>query len=221
MPIDVVYERLKSMIYRRQLDAGERIVERKLAIKLGVSRIPLREGMIRLESEGLIRSIPHSSNYVAAIGPRDLLEIYSMREWLEPPATRLSTVRRPKGLVRILASLCEKMAEAVASGDFSRSDDLDYRFHQAIVAASGHSRLLRAYEASHIRIVGFYTDFVAQRATDPERMVRQHQQIIRVIERGDPERAERTARLHVRRSIANLEKKLGIGLASLDEDPAK
>ena len=60
MSIDAVYERLKSMIYRRQLDAGQRIVERKLAVELGVSRIPLREGMIRLESEGLIRSIPRS-----------------------------------------------------------------------------------------------------------------------------------------------------------------
>jgi DNA-binding GntR family transcriptional regulator len=69
MSIDATYERLKTMIYRRQLDAGQRIVERKLAGELGVSRIPLREGMIRLESEGLIRSIPHSSSYIAAIEP--------------------------------------------------------------------------------------------------------------------------------------------------------
>lgn len=217
MSMDAVYERLKTMIYRRQLDAGQRIVERKLAVELGVSRIPLREGMIRLESEGLIRSIPNSSNYVAAIGPRDLLEIYSMREWLEPPATRLCTVRQPKGLIRTLENLCERMASAVATGDFSRSDDLDCRFHHAIVAASGHSRLLRAYDASHIRIVGFYTDFVEQRASDPDMMVRQHRKIICAIESGDPERAEKTARVHVRRSVANLEQKLGTSLANAVE----
>ena len=77
--------------------------------------------------------------------------------------------------------------------------------------------MLRAYEGSHVRIVGFYTDFVEQRASDPDRMVRQHRKIIRAIERGDPERAEKTARIHVRGSVANLEKKLGIGLATSDD----
>lgn len=212
MSVDAVYEQLKAMIYRRELDAGQRIVERKLATTLGVSRIPLREGMIRLESEGLIRSIPHSSNYVAAIGPRDLLEIYSMREWLEPAATRLCTIRRPGGLTRSLTAICDQMSRANEAGNFSQLDDLDYRFHHAIVIGAGHSRLLRAYDAAHIRIVGFYTDFIAQRALNPDRMVQQHRQIIRWIERGDPERAEKGAQLHVRRSIVNLEKKLGVGL---------
>lgn len=211
MPIDDIYERLKNMIYRRQLDAGQRIVERSLAGKLGVSRIPLREGMIRLESEGLIRSIPHSSSYIAAIESRDLLEIYAMRLWLEPPATRLATVRKPnKSLLRRLGQLCDKMARALESEEFSRSDDYDYQFHYAIVEAAGHSRLLRAYEAAHIRIVGFYTDFLAQKSIAPGRMFQQHRQIIHAIEQGDPDRSEAAAREHVERSIVNLEKKLGI-----------
>lgn len=213
MPIDATYERLKTMIYRRELDAGQRIVERKLARELGVSRIPLREGMIRLESEGLIHSIPHSSSYVAAIGPTDLLEIYSMRLWLEPPATRLAAVRCTEALLKTLNGLCDKMAKAVAADGFPRIDDLDYRFHYAIVEASQHSRLLRAYETSHIRIVGLYTDFLAQKA-DPDRMVSQHRRLVKAIEQGDPDRAERVAREHVETSIVNFEKKLGIRLES-------
>jgi DNA-binding GntR family transcriptional regulator len=216
MPIDATYERLKTMIYRRQLDAGQRIVERKLAGELGVSRIPLREGMIRLENEGLIRSIPHSSSYIAAIEPRDLLEIYSMRLWLEPSATRLATVRRPQNLLRKLGQLCDKMAAAMEAKEFHRSDDYDYQFHYAIVESSGHSRLLRAYDAAHIRIVGFYTDFLSQKANAPDRMMQQHRQIMRAIEQGDPDRSEAVAREHVERSIVNLEKKLGVRLESPD-----
>jgi DNA-binding GntR family transcriptional regulator len=212
MPIDDTYEKLKAMIYRRQLDAGERIVERKLASKLGVSRIPLREGMVRLESEGLIRSIPNSSSYIAAIGPKDLVEIYSMRLWLEPPATRLATLKPSGQLLRRLNILCGKMGEAVADEEFSRVDKYDYQFHHAIIEAAGHSRLLRAYDTAHIRIVGFYTDFLAQKAVEPNRLVREHQQIIRAIRRGDPDRSEKVAREHVERSIANFEKKMGITL---------
>lgn len=214
MPIDATYEKLKTMIYRRQLDAGQRIVERKLARELGVSRIPLREEMVRLESEGLIESIPHSSSYNASIGPRYLIEIYSMRLWLEPPATRLATVRCSAALLKTLNDLCDKMAKALANDQFSRLDDYDYRFHYAIVEAAQHSRLLRAYEAAHIRIVGLYTDYIAQKAVDPDRLVAQHRRLVKVIEQGDPDRSERIAREHVETSIANFEKKLGIQLES-------
>lgn len=210
MPNDATYEKLKRMIYRRQLDAGQRIVERKLAGELGVSRIPLREGMVRLESEGLIRSIPHSSSYIAAVEPKDLMEIYSMRLWLEPPATRLAALRRSTKLIRRLDELCGKMASVVESDEFSRIDDYDYQFHHAIVVASGHSRLLRAYETSHIRIVGLYTDFLAQKSVEPNRLVQQHLQIVRIIEQGDPDRAETVARKHVQASISNFEHRLGI-----------
>ena len=210
MPNDATYEKLKTMIYRRQLNAGQRIVERRLARQLGVSRIPLREGMVRLEGEGLIRSIPNSSSYIAAIEPKDLMEIYSMRLWLEPAATRLATMRKSASLIRQLNDLCRKMARAVESERFSRIDDYDYQFHHAIVVAARHSRLLRAYETSHIRIVGLYTDFLAQKSVEPNRLVRQHEHIIRVIEQGDPDRSAKVAQKHVQGSIVNFEKKLGI-----------
>jgi DNA-binding GntR family transcriptional regulator len=218
MASDATYERLKSMIYRRQLDAGQRLVERDLAGELGVSRIPLREGLVRLESEGLIRSIPHSASFVAPIEPRDLLEIYSMRLWLEPPATRLATAKRPAKLVRQLGELCDKMIRALEAREYSRSDEYDYRFHFAIVEASGHSRLLRAYKAAHIRIVGFYTDFLAQKAVDTGRLLREHRQIIRAIAQGDPGQAEEVAREHVQRSIVYLEQKFGMTLDAPEDD---
>jgi DNA-binding GntR family transcriptional regulator len=208
MPNDAIYEKLKSMIYRGQLNAGERIVERDLARRLGVSRIPLREGIVRLESEGLIRSVPRSSNHVASMGPTDLLEIYSMRLWLEPPAARLVTVDRPANLVRRLMVLCEKMTQAVKEENFAQVDAYDYDFHLSIVKATGHSRLVRAYETAHIRIVSFYTDFLKQKALDQMRTERQHQQIIRAIERGDPDRSEKIARDHVQRSLNYIKKKL-------------
>lgn len=210
MPNDATYEKLKAMIYRRQLHAGQRIVERKLARQLGVSRIPLREGLVRLEGEGLIRSIPHSSSFIAEIEPKDLMEIYSMRLWLEPAATRLATLRKPASLIRQLNDLCRKMAKAVDGEQYSRVDDYDYEFHHSIVAAARHSRLLRAYETSHIRIVGLYTDFLDQRSVQPNRLVVEHERIIRSIEQGDADKAAQEAEQHVKRSISNFEEKLGI-----------
>lgn len=206
------------MIYRGQLSSGQRLVERDLAERLGVSRIPLREGMVRLENEGLIRSVPNSSNYVATFGPRDLIEIYSMRVWLEPPATRLATIRRDQRLLRTLESWCRKMEAAIEVDDISRVDECDYQFHYAIVTGAGHSRLLRAYRTAHIRITSFYSDFLTQKATLPGRLVRQHERILKAIERGDPDRAEQAAYDHVAESLHMFEKKLGVTLESPETD---
>ena len=206
------YEKLKTMIYRGQLDSGQRIVERELAKKLGISRIPLREGMIRLENEGLIRSVPNSSNYVATFGPEDLIEIYSMRVWLEPPATRLATLRKDDKLISELGNWCRKMEDALEKDDSSKVDHCDYQFHYTIVCASGHSRLIRAYETAHIRITSFYSDFLMQKAAGASRLVRQHEKIIRAIDRGDLDRAAKAAYDHVYHSLDMFEKKLGVYL---------
>ena len=157
------YEKIRTMIYRGQLGSGQRLVERDLAERLGVSRIPLREGMVRLENEGLIRSVPNSSNYVATFGPRELIEIYSMRVWLEPPATRLATIRKEQRLLRTLETWCRRMEAAIEVDDISRVDECDYQFHYAIVAGAGHSRLLRAYRTAHIRVTSFYSDYLSQK----------------------------------------------------------
>lgn len=212
MAADETYEKLKTMIYRGELDSGQRIVERELAEELGVSRIPLREGMVRLENEGLIRSVPNSSNYVATFGPQDLIEIYSMRVWLEPPATRLATIRKNATLIKSLESLCKKMEKAQADEDVSLVDDCDFQFHYVIIKASGHARLLRAYDTAHIRITSFYSDFLTQKASAPLRLVRQHERIIKAIERGDPDHAETVAYEHVNESLVGFEKKLGVYL---------
>src|ERR1044071_2934301 len=90
---DKAYKRLKSMIYDGRLQPGQRLVERDLSRTLAVSRIPLREGLIRLESEGLVRSVPNSATYVEDFSVTDVLEMYSMRLVLEPLAARLATSR--------------------------------------------------------------------------------------------------------------------------------
>ena len=110
--------------------------------------------------------------------------------------------------------MCRRMEAAIEVDDISRVDECDYQFHYAIVAGSGHSRLLRAYQTAHIRVTSFYSDYLSQKATLPGRLVRQHERILKAIERGDPDRAERAAHDHVAESLRMFEKKLGVSLES-------
>jgi len=69
------YERLKLMILDGELASGEPLVERSLAMRLNVSRTPIRETIIRLQNEGLVRTIEGKGAFVASYTIEDLIEI--------------------------------------------------------------------------------------------------------------------------------------------------
>src|ERR1700679_3306962 len=92
MLADKTYRSLKTMIYRRELEPGQRLIERKLSRELGVSRVPLRESLMRLEREGLVKRVPYGPAHVPDFTNRDVVEMYSLRLLLEPYATGLAAV---------------------------------------------------------------------------------------------------------------------------------
>jgi DNA-binding GntR family transcriptional regulator len=203
------------MIYRRQLQPGDRLVERELAAQLGISRIPLRESLARLESEGLVRSIPNSATFVEDFVPADVLEIYSFRLMLEPMATRLATIRSGPKLVKQLQRLCDQMTTYQAKKNFAKVDDLDYRFHLAIVRASGHKRLIRAYETCHIQIMASHPEDEMLRQLPADSTAAEHALIVENIAANRAAAAERAAYDHVRNAMRVKEDLLGVRFEDL------
>jgi DNA-binding GntR family transcriptional regulator len=187
------------------LGAGQRIVERDLARRLKVSRIPLRESLVRLEAEGLIRRVPYSSTFVEDFEPADVLEIYSLRLLFEPFATRLLAQWPTDAILQRLEKCCERMTQASHRANVIALDRIDYEFHYTIVAACGHRRLRKAYENAHIRIVSSRTDYALLRSRPAELTAREHMQIVKKIRQRDPDGAERIARNHVKQSLRSLE----------------
>src|SRR6185295_11731322 len=77
------YRQLRGHLLSRAIRPGDRLREIPLAEKLGVSRIPLREAIDQLASEGLVDRVPGLGSTVRSASPKDLREIYEMREVLE------------------------------------------------------------------------------------------------------------------------------------------
>lgn len=213
---DKAYRRLKSMIYEGRLVPGQRLVERDLSRTLAVSRIPLREGLVRLESEGLVRCVPNSATYVEDFSPEDVLEMYSMRRLLEPLAARLATLRCPAALVPSLRRLCEQMTQDTKARDWAKLDRTDYQFHRAIVEASSHSLLVRAYDHCHIQITGVRAGYAHLKKLPANTTAAEHKLIVDCIARGDARGAEKATFKHVSRALACLEKSLGFRLDELE-----
>src|SRR5690625_3011319 len=81
---------LRKAILKGELKAGERLVQTELAEAIGVSRMPIREALRTLETEGLIVMEPHKGAIVRSISIEDIKEIYELRLALEPLALQKS-----------------------------------------------------------------------------------------------------------------------------------
>ncbi len=209
------YGKIKSMIYNGQLKPGQRLVERDLSQSFSVSRVPLRECLIRLESEGLVRKVFNTAKFVEDFSAKDVLEIYSMRLILEPPAARLAALKSTPALIRRLRKLCERMTCSTQASDWAKLDASDYQFHRAIVEASKHRRLIRAYDGSHVQVTGRRSDYVHLKQLPADSTAREHLQIIEAIESADGKAAEKATYQHVRKAMKTIEGYLEIRVEEL------
>lgn len=189
---DAVLASLRSDILTGGLGPGDQVVQEALAEKYGVSRVPLREALKTLESEGQVIYHPHRGYFVAELSVDDLLEVYRLRTILESEAIRKAVPTLSDDDVASLADLHHEIDEAAADGDLIAMTSANRRFHFAIFDASGLPRLSRllgqlweatdAYRAlyyssadNRLRVAGEHADMLdALRTRDTDRLVTLH-----------------------------------------------
>ncbi|MFI5340158.1 MAG: GntR family transcriptional regulator [Candidatus Methylomirabilales bacterium] len=130
------YRHLESAILTGKLRPRERLVEKNLAERLGMSRTPIREALRRLEERGMVRILPRRGAIVSDISPSDVENIYAVRSYLEEFAARLAAQRISReGLTRVAGM--EAAHAKLARGRDVRSLMLtNHRFHDAIYGAT-------------------------------------------------------------------------------------
>jgi DNA-binding GntR family transcriptional regulator len=125
------------------LAPGDQIVQESLAERYGVSRVPLREALKTLESEGQVTYYPHRGYFVAELSVADLLEVYRLRALLEAEAIRAAVPTLGDDDVAALADLAHDIDVASDRNDLSEVTAANRRFHFAIFDAAGMPRLSR------------------------------------------------------------------------------
>lgn len=201
---DTVSSELRAAILDGQLRPGERIRQEDVARRFGMSRIPVREALRQLASEGLVVLEPHVGARVASLDLEELDEIYQLRERLEPFAIARSTPKLSDQQIEELRSLVKRMEEVADPEDLTRWLGLDRRFHLATFAGAPLPRLLGLIE-------GFWNATQQYRRVYtllPERLAlahAEHRLLLEALERRDPDDAERILQTHIRRTRLTLE----------------
>lgn len=201
------YGDIRALIVDGVLPPGTKLIVRLLSERLGLSATPIKSALAALERDGFLVAIPHRGFHVPQVGLRDVLEIYELREMLDGVAAR-RVARSPSAaeFVRtVLDPLLVKQREHGGDGDLAGLRDLDAEFHRAIWHASGNGRLARVADnlSGQIRLA-----WSGRPSGGIGRTLREHEAITAAIAAGDPVRAERASRAHVRRSVAAYERAL-------------
>ena len=188
---DKAYHAIRDLIVSLELAPGAVIDERALIEQLGIGRTPVREALRRLAQERLVEVYPRRGMFVTGVDVRELARISEVRTVLEPEAARLAAERATDDDRETLAELLDELDEPESL------IGLDERIHRAVYRAAHNDLLEATLEQYYVLALRIWV-MALDRAYELEDAVQEHRAVLEAIRDGDPERAVRTMRAHVR-----------------------
>ena len=204
----MVCEALRQAILEREIKPGEQINIRKLAEKLSVSTMPVREALRELEAEGLVSFNSNKRILAKQLSQDDLYEIYAIRIPLEEIALLKCLDRRDKQGLKRLEDLHKQMSKPQVIG--AEWFNLNRAFHMKLHEMSGSARLFQILQGLW-NSTGPYLSLFSNREEAVHRANKEHAMILEAIHHNDPVQAKKILRSHLKNGLKTIE-------AALEED---
>lgn len=190
-------------ILKGELSAGEKLTEQEVALRLGVSRGPVREAFRALEDLGLVQIEKNRGAFVRKIDLNEAVEIHDVYSVLEELAARTAAGRLSATQIGDLKSLVESMDVASEAEDLDRFYSLNLSFHQLLVEGSGNRRLLSVYNRL-LNELHLFRRFGLMQRGEMQLSNRDHHQILDRIAAGDANGAAEAMRRHTTERRRNM-----------------
>jgi DNA-binding GntR family transcriptional regulator len=198
-----VYHLLRDRILRGEIAGGSRLIQGPLSEEIGTSRIPVRDALKRLESDGLVTCDETGRYSVVQFSIEDAEEVYAIRRRLEPFAVERAAMAMTLEAMSEIKSLFNDLSKAARRRQLEKYIEINTRFHMAIYEASGMVRLVRI-------IRGLYSGVPSLTPIVLEgRMVRSQEEHAEVVDRlaaRDGTGAARAMDRHIENALAELRK---------------
>ncbi|MDI6871422.1 MAG: GntR family transcriptional regulator [Bacillota bacterium] len=178
------YRTLKRMILTGELRGGSQVVEAELSKKLKISRTPIRESILQLEHEGLLRVVPYKGIFVAEMSLNDMKDLLQLRFWLERFAVQEAVSLITDADLTDMKSLVDQQEQAFREGDLYQFMELDRQFHLRIAQVVGNARLLRILDNLRDQLVACGLRGLQKRERIAE-VLTEHREVIRGLELRD------------------------------------
>lgn len=198
LPMQVL-NKLMDWIMDGRLKMGEKLNTEELARQLGVSRMPIREALKGLEKMGLAESVPYVGMRLVSLTQDDILEIYQMRQLLEPLAAGRACEVITEDKIQELERIHADYIQIVRASELNAKELYlqNRKFHFAIYSISGMERVCTVIESlwntlSFFKLI--YGRDVIKNNNGVEKMIAEHQSYIDALKAKDAETLQ--GRLH-------------------------
>jgi len=189
---DRVYEQLRDSVIKGRLAEGTELNQVELAEQFGVSRVPVREALRRLQAENLIIANPYQRYVIRTTSPADVLEMVELREELEVFALRKAMRPLPGGVLDLdsAESVISRQSPKLRGEQWLEADCAFHRqFHPSPVVA--------AFIFDLRERVHRYFEVVVSDSSRRSQVIDEHKALLKAVREGDEERAVEVLRAHV------------------------
>jgi DNA-binding GntR family transcriptional regulator len=191
-----VADRVRELIYQRELRPGDWIDEPELCLQLGISRTPLREALKVLHGENLVELIPRKGCRVRELEDDELLELFPVMASLEGLCANLATRKLKPADITHLESLHARLEQYAQAQDVDSYYETNREFHLAVQNLAGNRWLQRITgELRNVLILARH-----RQLTLPGRLLEsleEHRAIMQALREGDAEATARAMHHHL------------------------
>ncbi|MGD0975861.1 MAG: GntR family transcriptional regulator [Candidatus Korobacteraceae bacterium] len=198
-----VFETLKRDIVSGTLTPDMQLSESELSQRLGVSRTPVREALIKLVDDGLVRIIPQVGTFVAPISLESVKEAQFVREHLECALIVDAGKKMDEKTIQRLRDNLEQQSRAARNDDWVLFMALDEELHGTLATAAGHPGAWRIIQQSKIHF-DRVRHLSLRMPGQMRRLIQQHTTIVDAVARGDHDIAQAILRDHLREVFVTL-----------------
>jgi DNA-binding GntR family transcriptional regulator len=208
---DQVAEVVRAAILSGDLVPGDQLKQDELRSQLGVSPTPVREGLLQLESEGLVTHYPNRGVFVASVSPEELFGVLlPVRLILERYAILQALPEYGDELFGQLAQLVRLMEQGAATNDNAAVYEADMAFHELLVVSSGAPHTIQLWRAVQPRVrVVLYQ--LGPRHRSLAEIPAEHLELLESLKRGDADEIGRVLEGHI---VGDSERLLALAVAS-------
>lgn len=193
-----VTTKLREVILTGHFEPGERLVQEEWASKLGVSRMPIREALHQLETEGLVKIEPRRGAIVTPISVSDIEEIYYLRALLEGEAVERSLPYLKEDDIEELEDIYNQMILLTdADKDVQSYVELNIHFHRIMRSGCQWRRIHQMIDTLWKGIPLYTPSLLSKHLTDAHK---EHKLMLDYIKQNEPEKLKEIMRDHILRT---------------------
>ncbi|MGZ8178847.1 GntR family transcriptional regulator [Williamsia sp. SKLECPSW1] len=190
---EAIRNELRDRIIDGTYKPGDRIVERDVAAVYDVSRLPVREALRMLDTEGFVEMLPTRGVIVRQLSKKDVSELFDVREALEGLAFRRAAEKLTKKDANRMIALRNRARRALAVGDHAALHEHNEQFHDMVNDLARNDLLVSILEPLEGRL-----HWVFRQNNDPQRLWDEHEELLAAIATKNADRAAQLAVEHVR-----------------------